>query len=131
MLKSIAIGNILQSKTMLLLPENPSFGKNIAMRFCKFFSENIEDYRLHGDRSLPMKDFFDTEKKLDPEIFYHTVLHFLDGYMKFENNFTRYRSIDTESDSLSVNVILSSHEEYYTDENPQFVSQVSSILFEE
>ena len=78
-----------------------------------------------------MKGFFDCDKKLDPKIFYHTVLHFLDGYMKFENNFTRYRSIDTESDSLSINVILSSHDEYYSDYNLPLIKQVSSIQFDE
>ena len=53
-LKTIAIAQVLQSQTMLLLPMNPDFGENIAKNFCKFFSENIEDYRIRGERSAPM-----------------------------------------------------------------------------
>ena len=89
-LKTIAIAKILQSQTMLLLPMNPEFGEDIAHEFCKFFSENIEDFRIMGDRSLPMQGFHSEEDKLDPKIFYHTALFFLNSYMKFENNFVRF-----------------------------------------
>ena len=79
---------------MLLLPMNPEFGENIAKSFCKYFSENIEDYRVRGERSAPMQGFLEQDEKLDLKIFYHTVLFFLTSYMQFENNFVRFRSFD-------------------------------------
>ena len=85
-LKTIAITAILQSQSMVELPNNPGFGESIAKNFCKFFSKNIEDFRLRGDRSVPLQNLY-AEKTFDPRIFYHTSLFFLTGYMKFENNF--------------------------------------------
>ena len=61
----------------------PDFGEAIAIKFCRFFSDNIEDYRLRGDRSTPIQPYFEQEIKLNSDIFYHTVLYFLTGYMKF------------------------------------------------
>ena len=58
MRKTFAITKILQSQAMVQLPDNPEFGEQIAMEFCRFFSENIEDFRLHGDRSIPLKRYF-------------------------------------------------------------------------
>lgn len=63
--KTFAITKILQSQAMVQLPDNPEFGEQIAMEFCQFFSENIEDFRLHGDRSIPLKRYFKQEPKLD------------------------------------------------------------------
>ena len=53
-LRTIAIAQVLQSQAMLLLPMNPDFGESIAQSFCKYFSQNIEDYRIRGERSAPL-----------------------------------------------------------------------------
>ena len=44
-----------------------------------------------------MQGFYTDEKngegqRIDTKIFYHTVLYFLNSYMKFENNFIRFKS---------------------------------------
>ena len=43
----------------------PDFGEAIAIKFCRFFSDNIEDYRLRGDRSTPIQPYFEQEIKLN------------------------------------------------------------------
>ena len=37
-----------------------------------------------------MQGFYSQNKKMNTEIFQHTVLFFLNSYMKFENNFVGY-----------------------------------------
>ena len=72
---------------------NPDFGENIAQSFCKYFSQNIEDYRIRGERSAPLQGFVADDENLDTKILYHTVLFFLTSYMKFENNFVRFNGV--------------------------------------
>lgn len=87
-LKTIAIAQILQSQTMITLPNNSVLGETIAKGFCQFLSQNIDDYRLRGDRSVPMQDSSAGDnEKISTLTFYHTVLFFLTSYMKFQNNF--------------------------------------------
>lgn len=56
--KTIAITAILQSQSMVDLPSK-EFGENIVKNFCKYFSQNIEDVRLRGERSMPFQSLYD------------------------------------------------------------------------
>lgn len=75
---------------MRSLPHNPGTGETIVKLFCRMFSSMIEDKRRSRDHSYPMQGMFKGDKPIEASVFNHSVLLFLHGYMKFENNFVSF-----------------------------------------
>lgn len=49
LLKTIAAAQILKSPRLQTLKTNPETGEKIAKKFCKFFSQMMEDFRQRAD----------------------------------------------------------------------------------
>ena len=88
-LKTIAAAQILESPKLVNLQSSLELGETIAKKFCEFFSTTMENLRLRTDNSFARIRAHWGDENIPANIFNHTVLFFLHGFMVFQNSFDR------------------------------------------
>lgn len=107
---------------------NPEFGEHIVFEFSQYFSKNVEDYRLRGNRSAALKNTRfksdDDEKGVDPINFFHSSLNFLISHLQLANKFTRLHPAEETK-----NLLDDEEELKETAEEEEPLLQMTSLSF--